>query len=136
MTQQAGGPDAAAPSSAPTPLEAGLLPDGPAQGPAFPLAVRVLATVLVAYTAHWGWQSRTLLAGVEWTWAGLTLLVAAGVDVVPFHDFGANPDTVMVERGRAVAADARIWRGSASMKRLTRMPAAPKRSCAISPPIS
>lgn len=82
MTQQAGGPDAAAPSSTPTPLEAGLLPDGPAQGPAFPLAVRVLATVLVAYTAHWGWQSRTLLAAVDWTWAGLTLLAAAGVMVL------------------------------------------------------
>ena len=33
-----------------------------------------------------------------------TLLEAAGVAVVPFHDFGENPDSVMVSRGRDVAA--------------------------------
>ena len=32
------------------------------------------------------------------------LLSEAGVDAVPFHDFDVNPDTVMVERGRALAA--------------------------------
>lgn len=32
------------------------------------------------------------------------LLARAGIEVVPFHDFEANPDTVMIERGRAVAS--------------------------------
>ena len=32
------------------------------------------------------------------------VLAAAGVAVVPFHDFEANPDAAMVERGRAFAA--------------------------------
>ena len=33
-----------------------------------------------------------------------TLLESAGVAVVPFHDFGENPDSLMVSRGRDVAA--------------------------------
>ncbi len=33
-----------------------------------------------------------------------TLLEAEGVAVVPFHDFGENPDSMMVARGRDVAA--------------------------------
>jgi alcohol dehydrogenase len=36
------------------------------------------------------------------------LLSAAGVEVVPFHAFDANPDTRMVEAGRAAAAAAGI----------------------------
>jgi alcohol dehydrogenase len=32
------------------------------------------------------------------------VLEAAGVSVVPFHDFDSNPDAAMVERGRAFAA--------------------------------
>jgi alcohol dehydrogenase len=32
----------------------------------------------------------------------------AGIDAVPFHDFDANPDTRMVEAGRAVAAAANV----------------------------
>ncbi len=35
-------------------------------------------------------------------------LEAAGVEVVLFSDFGENPDTAMVERGRALAAEAGI----------------------------
>lgn len=35
------------------------------------------------------------------------LLEASGIAVVPFHDFGENPDSEMVERGRQVAAEAR-----------------------------
>jgi alcohol dehydrogenase len=34
----------------------------------------------------------------------LKVLEAAGVFVVPFHDFGPNPDAASVERGRAFAA--------------------------------
>ena len=34
----------------------------------------------------------------------LRLLRAAGVNPVPFHDFDVNPNTAMVERGRAFAA--------------------------------
>ena len=34
----------------------------------------------------------------------LRLLRAADLEPVPFHDFDVNPDTVMVERGRAFAA--------------------------------
>ena len=34
----------------------------------------------------------------------LRSLQDAGVDAVPFHDFGENPDTAMVETGRAFAA--------------------------------
>jgi alcohol dehydrogenase len=36
------------------------------------------------------------------------LLESAGVTVVPFHAFGENPDTRMVEAGRAFAADHRV----------------------------
>jgi alcohol dehydrogenase len=35
-------------------------------------------------------------------------LQAAGIDVTPFHDFDANPDSRMIEAGRAAAAAARI----------------------------
>jgi alcohol dehydrogenase len=35
-------------------------------------------------------------------------LDGAGVVAVPFHDFGANPDTAMIERGRGVAAEGAI----------------------------
>jgi alcohol dehydrogenase len=35
-------------------------------------------------------------------------LSSAGIGVVTFHEFGANPDTAMVERGRVVAAEAGI----------------------------
>lgn len=38
----------------------------------------------------------------------IELLAGAGVAAVPFHDFASNPDTAMVERGRVVAADARV----------------------------
>ena len=37
-----------------------------------------------------------------------TILEAAGIASAAFHAFDANPDTLMVEAGRAVAADARI----------------------------
>jgi alcohol dehydrogenase len=36
------------------------------------------------------------------------LLQAAGVTAVPFHEFGENPDTRMVEAGRAFAAEHRV----------------------------
>ena len=36
------------------------------------------------------------------------VLAASGIDVVTFHDFGANPDTAMVERGRLVSSGAAI----------------------------
>jgi alcohol dehydrogenase len=36
--------------------------------------------------------------------AALRTLEIAGVDAVPFHDFGQNPDSAMVEAGRAFAA--------------------------------
>ncbi|HTM51121.1 MAG TPA: iron-containing alcohol dehydrogenase [Bryobacteraceae bacterium] len=35
-------------------------------------------------------------------------LVSAGIEVVPFHDFEANPDTAMIERGRCFAASAGV----------------------------
>ncbi len=35
-------------------------------------------------------------------------LRAAGIEVFTFHDFGSNPDTVMVERGRAYAAPLKV----------------------------
>jgi alcohol dehydrogenase len=35
-------------------------------------------------------------------------LEAAGIDTVPFHDFGQNPDSAMVEAGRASAAPLKI----------------------------
>src|SRR5207247_4152579 len=37
-----------------------------------------------------------------------TLLHAEGIEAIPFHDFDANPDTHMVETGRAFAASAAI----------------------------
>lgn len=36
------------------------------------------------------------------------LLQDAGIEPVPFHDFGANPNTTMVERGREFAAPHRV----------------------------
>src|ERR687890_513862 len=36
------------------------------------------------------------------------ILSGAGVEVVAFHEFESNPDTVMVERGRAFAAAAGV----------------------------
>jgi alcohol dehydrogenase len=36
--------------------------------------------------------------------AALALLAAAGIDATPYHDFGENPDSTMVEAGRAFAA--------------------------------
>jgi alcohol dehydrogenase len=33
----------------------------------------------------------------------IALLTAAGIETFPFHDFGANPDTAMVDAGRAFA---------------------------------
>jgi alcohol dehydrogenase len=35
-------------------------------------------------------------------------LQAAGVHAIPYHDFGQNPDSAMVERGRAFAAPLRV----------------------------
>src|SRR4051794_21827438 len=35
-------------------------------------------------------------------------LAGAGIEPVPFHDFEANPDTLMVEAGRVFAAEAGI----------------------------
>lgn len=34
----------------------------------------------------------------------LKILTRAGVDAIPFHEFDSNPDTEMIERGRAFAA--------------------------------
>ncbi|MBK9167070.1 MAG: iron-containing alcohol dehydrogenase [Bryobacterales bacterium] len=39
---------------------------------------------------------------------GADILERAGVTVLPFHDFGCNPDTEMVERGAAFAAGLNI----------------------------
>jgi alcohol dehydrogenase len=36
------------------------------------------------------------------------LLAKAGIDVVPFHDFGVNPDTRLIETGRVFAAPLNI----------------------------
>src|SRR4029079_9047153 len=36
------------------------------------------------------------------------LLAAVGIEPSSFHDFGANPDTAMVERGRVEAAAHRV----------------------------
>lgn len=36
------------------------------------------------------------------------LLAKAGIDVVPFHDFGVNPDTRLIETGRVFAAPLKI----------------------------
>lgn len=38
----------------------------------------------------------------------LKFLSGTGIEVFTFHDFGSNPDTVMVERGRAFAAPLKI----------------------------
>lgn len=37
-----------------------------------------------------------------------SLLMEAGIEVVPFHDFGENPDTRQVESGRQIAVEAGI----------------------------
>src|SRR2546427_7974601 len=52
-------------------------------------------------------SDRGLLAAGHVTQA-TTLLHAAGIEAIPFHDFDANPDTHMVETGRAFAASAAI----------------------------
>jgi alcohol dehydrogenase len=40
--------------------------------------------------------------------AALRSLAASGIQTFPFHDFGQNPDSAMVESGRAFAAPLRI----------------------------
>jgi alcohol dehydrogenase class IV len=58
--------------------------------------------------------TRTLLvadAGVRdagYVTAAVEGLQAAGVHAIPYHDFGQNPDSVMVEHGRAFAAPLRV----------------------------
>lgn len=39
---------------------------------------------------------------------GMQRLESAGIEVVPFHDFGHNPDTMMIEAGRDVASAGRV----------------------------
>lgn len=52
------------------------------RGPAFPIAVRLLASVLVASLIHWGIRSLDELTGVRWNgWTG-TVVVGAMVLVV------------------------------------------------------
>ena len=52
------------------------------QGPAFPIAVRLLASALVASLMHWGIRSLDELTGVRWNgWTG-TVVVGAMVLVV------------------------------------------------------
>src|SRR3954467_11941162 len=36
------------------------------------------------------------------------LLADSGIEAVPFHEFGSNPDTDMIESGRAFAAPAGV----------------------------
>lgn len=48
------------------------------------------------------------LAAMGYAERAAGLLRAEGVVVIPFHDFAANPDTSMVERGRLFAASQRI----------------------------
>ncbi len=74
-----------------------------------PGAIRQLGTVAreLGFT-------RTLLvadAGMReagYAAAAVDVLRAAGVDARPYHDFGQNPDSAMVERGRAFAAPLRV----------------------------
>ena len=52
------------------------------RGPAFPIAVRLLATALVASLMHWGIRSLDELTGVRWNgWTG-TVVVGAMVLVI------------------------------------------------------
>ncbi len=54
----------------------------PLRGPAFPIAVRLLATALVASLMHWGIRSVDALTGVRWNgWTG-TVVVGAMVLVI------------------------------------------------------
>ncbi len=48
------------------------------------------------------------LVGAGYVASAITHLRNAGVEVVCFHDFGTDPDTLMVEAGRALAASARV----------------------------
>jgi len=48
------------------------------------------------------------LAAVGYAERAATLLRSEGTGVIPFHDFAANPDTSMVERGRLFAATQEI----------------------------
>src|SRR5262245_9259845 len=70
-------------------------------------------TQLGEYARHLGF-SRVLLVSdpgvvaAGYASRGRALLEAAGITVVPFHDFGPNPDTLMVEAGRQVASEAQV----------------------------
>ena len=48
------------------------------------------------------------LVAVGYVEQAAKFLRAAGIEVFTFHDFGSNPDTVMVERGRAYAAPLKV----------------------------
>lgn len=52
-------------------------PTDGAQGPAFPLSVRLLATAMVAALLYWGLRSMDALAATEWRPASLVLIGAA-----------------------------------------------------------
>ena len=54
----------------------------PLRGPAFPIAVRLLATALVASLMHWSIRSLDELTGVRWNGCTGTVVVGAMVLVV------------------------------------------------------
>lgn len=54
----------------------------PADGPAFPLGVRLLASALVGATAYWGARSSAQLALADWATPAGALLTACGVMVL------------------------------------------------------
>ncbi len=63
-----------APADGPLPLSA--------QGPAFPLVTRLLATGLVGWTTYWGLRSGGALAATDWNPTALAIFCGALLLVV------------------------------------------------------
>jgi hypothetical protein len=62
---------------------------------------RLLASAATGERCWWPIAAWSVCGYVE---RALRSLSAAGVEAFAFHDFGENPDTAMVEAGRAFAA--------------------------------
>ena len=58
-------------------MEASSAAPTPVEGPAFPPLVKLLAGLLLAALAFWGWRAADRLAAADWTWPGALLLAAA-----------------------------------------------------------
>lgn len=61
------------------PHDPGLSADERAEGAAFPVLIKLLATVLMAALVVWGLRVAQDMAATAWTWGAIGFMLAAGV---------------------------------------------------------